>query len=220
MEWIQKNKTLLIIAGAVAALVLVGVIIASYIFGVRNQGERYEQSLAALYNRSLNSLSTCIDQGRTAAQVTEREFESLKEILVDVTSARYVDGEGNDTDASNVLGGGQLFSAIVENYPSIDQRSWQNLQTLVVGCRDEFQGAQDRVQNEARTYNQWRVTDDIFNSWIKAEFPSEELKVTTPDGETLYGQAAYDRITRVVSVAEANTAFETGELAEQDLFGE
>ena len=218
MEWIRKNKTLVIVLSAIVAIGLIILIVVSYTFSVRNEGERYEQRLTQLYNSSLNSLSTCIDQGSIAAQVTEKEFETLREILIEVTAARYVDSSGNDTDASEVLGGGQLFSAIVENYPTIDQRSWQNLQTLVVGCRDEFQGAQDRTQNEARTYNEWRVTDDIFNSWIKSEFPSDELKVTTADGTTLYGMAAYDRITRVVSVTEANDAFESGELAEQDLF--
>ena len=92
------------------------------------------------------------------------------------------------------------------------------LQTVVVGCRDEFQGAQNRTLNEARTYNEWRVTDDIFNSQIKADFPSDELKVVTANGESLYGLAAYDRITRVVAVSDATSAFETGELGEQNLF--
>jgi hypothetical protein len=220
MEWIQKNKTLVIVVAAVVAVAIVVLSVVSYVIAVRNEGERYEQRLTQLYNQSLNSLSTCIDQGRIAAQVTVQEFETLKEILVEVAAARYVDDAGNATDASEVLGGGAMFSAIIESYPTIDQRSWQNLQTLVIGCRDEFQGTQDRVQNEARTYNEWRVTDDIFNSWIKAEFPSDELKVTTADGDTLYGMAAYDRITRVVSVNEANLAFESGELAAQDLFEE
>jgi hypothetical protein len=59
----------------------------------------------------------------------------------------------------------------------------------------------------------------VFNGWIKAGFPSNELKVVTPSGDTLYGMSAYDHITRVVTTEEANEAFETGELGEQDLFG-
>jgi hypothetical protein len=215
-EWIKKNRLLVIVLAAIVLVVIIVVSFVSYTFSVRNDGERREQRLTQMYNQSIISLSTCIDQGRVGAEVTQQEFDSLKEILVGVTSARYV----NESAADDVIGGGQLFSAVVENYPTIDQRSWQNLLTIVVGCRDEFQGTLDRTQNEARTYNEWRVTDDIFNSWIKADFPSDELKIVTAEGESFYGQAAYDRITRVVVVGEANAAFDTGELGEQSLFGE
>jgi hypothetical protein len=220
MEWFIKNKVLVAVLGS---LVVIGVVILGVIqfnFSVRNEGERQEQDLTALYNESVNSLSTCISQGSIAAQVTEQEFETIKEILVQVAAARYVDAAGNPTDASGVIGGGQLISALQENYPQIDQRSWQNLQTLVVGCRDEFQGSQDRIQVTAAAYNRWRVSDDLLTAPIKADFPSDELKVVLPSGDTLYGQSAYDRITRVVSVEEANTAFQTGTLEQQDLFGE
>lgn len=204
-------------------LVIGVLVVGGFVFGIANsiqstfnEGERREQDLTALYNTSLISLSTCLDQGRTAAQVTEQEYESLKEILVEVAGARY----DSPSTASNVIGGGQLFSAVVEAYPQIDQRSWQNLQTVVVGCRDEFQGSQDRIQASAAEYNRWRVSNDVFNGWIKSQFPSNELKVVTAVGDTLYGQSAYDRITRVVSVEGASQAFETGDLGEQDLFGE
>jgi hypothetical protein len=219
VEWFKKNKTLVIV---VASLVVVGIIVLSivnYTFSVRNEGERQEQDLTALYSSSLIALSTCVDQGRTAAQVTQKEYDTIKATLVEVAAARYVDASGAPTNASGVLGGGKLISALQEAYPQIDQRDWQNLQTLVVGCRDEFQGAQDRIQVTAAAYNRWRVTDNPFNAGIKSSFPSKELKVTKPNGETLYGQSAYDRITRVVSVEEANTAFDTGTLGKQDLFG-
>ncbi len=220
MEWIKKHKSLVIIVAIVLTVIIIVLIAVSYTFSVRNQGERYEQRLTQLYGESVNSLSTCLDQGQVAAQVTKQEFESIKEILVDVAAARYVDDEGDTTDASEVLGGGSLFSGLQEAYPQIDQRSWQNLQTVVVGCRDEFQGAQNRVLNEARLFNEWRVSDDLFSSWIKQSFPSNELKVVTANGDTLYAMSAYDRITRVVAVDDANEAFESGELGEQDLFGE
>lgn len=219
MEWIKKNK---ILVGVLAGIVVVGLIvlaIVNYTFNVNNEGQRQEQDLTALYSQSLNSLSTCIDQGRTAAQVTEEEYKTIKDTFVEVASARYVGTDGKPTNASGVLGGGQLISALQEQYPQIDQRDWQNLQTLVVGCRDEFQGAQDRIQVTAAAFNKWRVSDNIFNAGIKAGYPSNELKVVKPDGETLYGQAAYDRITRVVSTEDANAAFESGKLGEQDLFG-
>ena len=198
----------------VVVIVVIGVI--NTIKGTFNEGERQEQTLTALYNESINSLSTCLDQGRVAAQVSQEEFEQLKGVLTEVVGVRYQEGD----DVSEVLGGGSAFSAIVEAYPQIDQRSWQNLQTTVVGCRDEFQGSQDRIQANAANYEKWRVTDDAFNWWIKDQFPSDELTVTLPSGTPLYGRAAFEHITRVVTVAEANLAFESGMLGEQDLFGE
>lgn len=209
-----------VVLGAVVLVAIIVISCINYVIGVRNEGERQEQDLTALYSQSMNSLSTCFDQGQVAAQVTQKEYESIKDILVGAVSARYVDASGNATNASGVLGGGQLISALQEQYPQIDQRSWQNLQTLVIGCRDEFQGKQDQIQAFAASYNKWRVSDNLFNSWIKAEFPSKELKVTTANGDNLYGQSAYDRITRVVAVDEAITAFETGKLDGQDLFGD
>lgn len=214
------KKYLKPIIAAIVVVVLGFSILAyvNYTIGVRNEGERQEQDLSALYNQSKASLSACLDQGQIAAQVTEKEYDSLKEILVGTASARYVDANGNSTNASGVLGGGQFISALQENYPQVDQRSWQNLQTVVVGCRDEFQGKQDQIQVFAATFNKWRVSNNLVNANIKSDFPSNELKVTTETGDTLYGMAAYDRITRVVSVADATKAFETGKLDQQDLF--
>jgi len=217
--FVKKHLKWIIAGGIALVVVIIAVSVISTYMNTRNEGKRQEQSLTALYNQSMNSLSTCLDQGQTAAQVTQKEYESIKDILVGTVSARYVDETGAPTDASGVLGGGKLISALQEAYPQIDQRSWQNLQTIVVGCRDEFQGTQDRIQTYAANYNKWRVTTDLSNFWIKSGFPSDELKVRTANGDTLYGQAAYDRITRVVSVADATTAFETGQLGEQDLFG-
>jgi len=219
MEWVRKNKTLVAVLCTIVGLaifaVLGVVIVKSYTLSIQNEGQRKEQDLTALYKESVNSLSTCIDKGRTAAQVTEEEFQKIKEILVETAAARYQ----NDSAATSALGGGQLISALQENYPTVDQRDWQNLQTLVVGCRGDFQDKQDRIQAYAADFNKWRVSDDIFNSSIKAQFPDKELALVEPDGTTLRGQDAYDRITRVVTVAEANTAFDSGLLGAQDLFG-
>lgn len=218
MEWIKKH-VVAVAAVAVVAVVVLGTWV--YSFGVRNYGEAMQERIEALYNQSRTSLSACIDQGNVAAQVTVQEYESLKDILTDVASARYVDAEGNPTNASGVLGGGQLISALSEQYPEIDQRGWLNLQSLVIGCRDDFRNAQDRVFIDAASFEQWKLTDNPFNAWIKDDFPSSTLNVENlATGEMLTGQAALDYMTRVISVAEANEAFESGELGEQDLFGD
>lgn len=218
MEWIKKH-VVAVAAVAVVAIVVFGTWV--YSFGVRNEGEAMQERIEALYNQSRTSLSACIDQGNVAAQVTVQEYENLKDILTDVASARYVDAEGNPTNASGVLGGGQLISALSEQYPQIDQRGWLNLQSLVIGCRDDFRNAQDRVFIDAAGFEQWKLTDNPFNTWIKDDFPTSTLNVENlATGDMLTGQAALDYMTRVISVAEANEAFESGELGEQELFGD
>lgn len=218
--FVKKHLKLISILGVIA---LVGIIVFSYFaytISLRNEGERQEQTLTALYGTSINELSTCYDQGEVAAQVTEREYESIKEILVGATAARYVDASGNTTNASGALGGGQLISALQEQYPNIDQSSWQALQSLVIGCREDFLGSQNRILATAENYNQWRVSENMFNGWVLDEFPSDELRIVTASGETLYGMSAYDRIVRGVPVDKAIEAFETGELESQNLFGD
>ena len=210
-----------VVRGTVLAVIIAVIVSVGYIFHIRNQGEAYQEQIEALYKQSRNSLSTCIDQGRTAAQVTEREFEVLSDTLTDVASARYVDEAGNPTSAEDVLGGGALISALQESYPQVDQRSWQNLQTLVVGCRSEFQSAQDRVFVHSAQFEEWIYQDNLFTTVIKGQFPTKDLDVENlATGETLTGADALEYMTRVISVEEANKAFETGTLEEQDLFGD
>lgn len=217
----KKYKVLIIVIAALVAVAIVVITVVNSIFALRNEGERYENIVIQAHRNSVTSLSACLDEGRVAAQVTEAEFDKVEDILVNVAAARYVDDEGNATSAAGALGDGRLISAIQESYPEIDQRSWQNLQTLVVGCREEFQGTQERVFQEAKILENWRDSDDLFNSWIKSSFPSDNLVITKPSGEKLTGVAALDFITQGVTTEEAQLAFETGTVEEQDLgFGD
>lgn len=218
--WLARN-TKLAIGIAVAVVVgIIALVIVQYAISVQNEGERMQERIETLYKSSQNSLSTCIDQGQIAAQVAVQERESLRETLTDVASARYTDASGNPTNATGVLGGGQLISMLQEQYPTIDPALFKNLQATVIGCRTQFQGAQDRLFIDARTFNEWRLSNNVFNSAIKGNFPSDELDVENLAAkQTVTGAAALAYMTRVITVEAANDAFESGTLAEQDLFG-
>jgi hypothetical protein len=222
MEFLRKNKKRVII-GSVIAVVLV-TILGYFVWrkGVENDGEVIQERLEETYQNAQNSLSSCLDQGRTAAQVTNQEFEELKGLLTDVASARYRGEDGEVIQSSeDVIGGGAAFSAVVEAYPQIDQSSWQRLQSIVVGCRDEFQGKQDRIFAEARALDEWIARDSVWNSHIRNNFPSSGLEVTdSATDDELEGEEALDYITRVIMVDEAREAYETGTLGEQELFPE
>jgi hypothetical protein len=218
--WFARNTKLVAIAGAVVAVIIAVLMIVQYNFAVRNEGEVMQERIETLYKSSQNSLSTCIDQGTIGAQVTQQERESLGDLLTNVASARYTDASGNPTNASAALGGGQLISMLQENYPQISDRLFLNLQTTVIGCRSAFQGAQDRLFIDAQNFESWQLSDNLFNSGIKKEFPSATLDVQNlATGATETGAAALAYMTRVITVKAANDAFESGTLAEQDLFG-
>lgn len=218
--WFARNTKLVVIAAAVVAVIIAVLMIVQYNFTVRNEGEAMQEDVEALYKQSQNSLSACIDQGMVSAQVTQQERESLRDTLTEVASARYTDASGNPTNASGVLGGGQLISMLQENYPQVSDRLFLSLQTTVVGCRKEFQGTQDRLAVFTRDYNNWRQTDNLLNFSIKQEFPSETLDVKNlTTGETITGAPALAYMTRAITVEAAKEAFESGTLGEQDLFG-
>lgn len=218
--WFARNTKLVAIGAAVVAVIIAALMIVQYNFSVRNEGEVMQERVEALYKSSQNSLSTCIDQGAVASQVAQKERESLRDTLTEVASARYVDANGSETNASGVLGGGQLISMLQEQYPQVDSSLFKNLQATVIGCRSAFQNAQDRVVIDATRFEQWQLSDNLFNSGIKKEFPSESLDVQNlATGKTETGAAALAYMTRVITVKAANDAFESGTLAEQDLFG-
>lgn len=215
------NTSGLVAIGSVVVLVIAGLLVWQYRVSQENEGEALQERVEQIHSSAQNSLSTCLDQGQVAAQVADAEFDRLKEILTDAVSARYVSQDGTATSASEALGGGQLFSAVVESYPEIDQASFQNLQDVVVGCRDEYQGSQDRLFNEIREFETWIQTGGIFSQGIREGFPTDGLEVIDySTGETVTGQEALNYMSRVIIVGDAREAYAEGELGEQDLFGE
>lgn len=218
LENIKKPKVFVPIG--IVVVLLIGLIsFLSWRVNERNVGEKKQETVERTHQNAQNSLSTCLDQGRTAAQVTQQEFEQLKEILVEVTSARYVDAEGNPTSATESVGGGQLFSVVQEAYPDIDQASFQRLQEVVVGCRDAYQNAQDRLFAQIEDFESWIQTGGLFSQMVRDDFPTDTLEVVDAGSNlTLKGQAALDYMSRVIQVEEARQAYADGELPEQDLF--
>ena len=219
MEWIKKHLAIAVVVVLAVVAGITALSILQYRIAVTNEGEMLQENIETRYKNAQVSLSACLDKGRVAAQVTEREFELIRGILVDTASARYTDANGEPSPAAASIGTGRAFSGLAENYPTIDQRSWQSLQSTVVGCRDAFAGAQEALFYQANQLDQWTLSDNLFNQGIKDNFPTDELDVVdTATSTTLYGQGALDYMTRVIMVEDAREAYETGELGEQDLF--
>lgn len=210
------------LAPVVVVVLLIGVFsVWSYRKGVGNQGERMQERIETAHRNAQTELSKCLDQGRVGAQVAQQEFDQIKGILVDTASARYVDKDGNPTNAAESIGGGQLFSVVQEAYPSIDQSTFQDLMGVVVGCRDGFANEQKRLFHEINDFNTWVQQDNVWNQGIKNNFPTKTLTALDyASGKTLKGQDALDYMSRVILVKDARDSYATGDQTDQDLFGD
>lgn len=221
IEKLKERKVLVSIIASIIVVALVVISVLNWRVKQRNEGESKQERVERTHQSAQNSLSTCLDNSLVSAQVAQQEFEQLKEILVEVTSARYIDADGNPTSANEAVGGGQLFSVVQEAYPDIDQSSFQRLQETVVGCREAYQNAQDRLFAQIEDFETWIQTGSLWSQGIRSSFPTDDLDVVSAaNNETLRGQAALDYMSRVIQVEDARQAYADGEMPEQDLFGE
>lgn len=214
MELIKKYKW----AAAIAVLLVLGLIVygvMSWHNGIMNTGREKQRDLVTLNRGIETSLSNCLDSGATAAKVVLQQNTSLKDLYVKTAAARYE----NDSAANEAIRGGSMFSAIRESYPTIDQKTWNDLLTLVVACRKDVKDAQDRLQHDAGEFDKWRTTGGVIERTVRNNFPNDELTATDQKGNVLIGDAALKYLTKVISIADAKSAMDTGKMPEQDLFG-
>ncbi len=209
-NWVKKHVPLVV---AAAVVVVIGLVTLLWTQSVANEGKKQQYDIVQLQTRVETSISTCLDTGRIQAQVAQQEFAALKDVLVNVTAARY---EGGDGALSQ---GGALISALQENYPQIDQSTWRKLSDVIVGCRQDIKDAQDQLQGNVNRFRNWTTGGVFLEPIIRNNFPNE-LLVTTDrtTGAKLTGKDALDYLSRVISVQDAKEAMKTGTLPDQDLF--
>lgn len=213
INWYKKTKW------ALPAIIGVGVIIVmlfvNFLIGnsVTNAGNKQEATLNAQYLDNQNYLSDCVLRIRESAGVVKGEAAALDEILTNAVKGRYDEG------SSAQVGGGQLFSAIVEAYPDLSGLSdgFDKVLAVVNGCRTDFRGKQTEMLDKLKAYDQWRT-----GSWTVRHygdgFPSNNLQARI--GTTVKrGQDAYDQMFLIVTINGNDEAFETGETEAEDPFG-
>lgn len=221
MDWIKKPVVWVVTAVVVLALA-VGLGVWNWTNTIKNEGNTWQVKVVQQYNNYQVSLSTCLDNTRVSAGIAEEQFAQIKDILVGAVSARYVDANGDPTNARAALGGGQLISALAEQYPTIDTTVWHDLMTNAIGCRNQAMGEAQELQSVAARFNQWLVTGGVFSRNIRDNWPTDGLKVTGLNGQMITGQAALDFITQPVLTSDALKAFQTHTMPDQskDLFGD
>jgi len=210
--WVKKHLKLAI-GLAVAIVVLIASLgIVGWVNGIQNDGFTRQQQVDLEYGNMQIELSKCLDNSMKSAQIAQAERDSLKDILVGTASARYPDGAG---PANSQI----AITAIHEAYPNVSDELFKQLMTIVVGCRNQFAGEQEKLRWVAINFNTWTQTGEWYEKPIRGSlFPDDRLKATGADGRVITGRAALEFITQPILTGDAGDATKTKTMPEQTLF--
>jgi LemA protein len=146
----QTNKTLLIVFGVIALLILIGY---SYIKGTYNGLVSMDESVKAAWAQVENQLQRRYDLIPNYVETVKGYAAHEKEVFIRVTEARSrVAAAGNvnekiqaNNDLSSALA---RLLVVVENYPELKAN------TNFIRLQDELAGTENRISVERRRYNE------------------------------------------------------------------
>lgn len=205
--------------GAAAAVlaVIVGLFLIKVIIevGVTNDGNKKQQDLIAHYYRTTNVLSDCLVKTKSAVGVAEANTKALDEVLVGAIRGRY-----EEPTSAQPGSGNPLFSAIVEAYPNLEGLNdrFQDVLTVITGCRSNFRDSQEELQRQVSLFNQWRTGSWTVRTFGGSDYPNDELEIKV-EGKPVTGAAALAQMRELVVVEEAQEGRDTGKIANEDPFG-
>lgn len=207
-----KMITAIGVGGALALALIIGMWAFFTNISVTNEGNKQESGLNSQYLDNQNYLSDCIVKIRETSNVTGALADKFEAVMVEAVKGRYDGREANP---------GQMFSAVIEQYPDLKplENAFNNVFTVVTGCRSDYRGKQTQLLDKLDKYTQWRT-----GSWKvrtfggEDEFPSNNL-VARVGSNSWRGMDAMDKMYQIVQVKDSVTAYETGELKPEEPFG-
>jgi LemA protein len=146
----QTNKTLLVVFGGIALLVLIGFL---YVRGTYNSLVTMDESVKASWAQVENQLQRRYDLIPNYVETVKGYASHEKEVFIRVTEARARVGlAGNINDkieANNDLSSALArLMVVVENYPELKAN------TNFIRLQDELAGTENRIAVERRRYNE------------------------------------------------------------------
>jgi LemA protein len=160
----QTNKTLLVVLGGIALLILIGFL---YVRGTYNNLVSMDESVKAAWAQVENQLQRRYDLIPNYVETVKGYASHEKEVFIRVTEARSrVGAAGNISD--KIQANNELSSAlarllmVVENYPELKAN------TNFIRLQDELAGTENRIAVERRRYNE---TVKQYNIRIR-QFPT------------------------------------------------
>lgn len=134
---------------SVALLAVLGVFILAAVWGIGsyvsayNYGNTSEKALQAALDHNKNVLSQYTTKVAEMAQVPSMQRNDLEKVMQAAFEGRYGD-----------QGSQAVFQMIKENYPGqLDNKLYENLQSVMEAGRNDFQAAQDTLIDRKRQYD-------------------------------------------------------------------
>jgi len=160
----QANKTLLVVLGVVALIILIGFF---YVKGTYNSLVSMDESVKAAWAQVENQLQRRYDLIPNYVETVKGYASHEKEVFTRVTEARSrVAGAANineKIEANNELSSALArLLVVVENYPELKAN------TNFIRLQDELAGTENRIAVERRRYNE---TVKAYNIRIR-QFPT------------------------------------------------
>lgn len=160
----QTNKTLLVVLGVVALIILIGFF---YVKGTYNSLVSMDESVKAAWAQVENQLQRRYDLIPNYVETVKGYASHEKEVFTRVTEARSrVAGAANineKIEANNELSSALArLLVVVENYPELKAN------TNFIRLQDELAGTENRIAVERRRYNE---TVKAYNIRIR-QFPT------------------------------------------------
>ncbi len=175
-------------------LVVVALLAAIYVFGVRNSFVSQEAKIVALQKKCQNTLSTMTNSLRSQGLVQAEYKDMLLKALDKVTSARKLSGAL------------AVMNAIKEDNPTVSDDILKKIQNAIEGHYTKFESDQNTKVDAVRILRS-QTDPAMFPRGAIAQFFGFP-RITLDD---------YDQI---IMSEEASKAFDTGKLAPVNPFGE
>lgn len=193
-QWVLSHLKMVIFGGAA---LLLGVVLLISFVNIHNTGVSKENTLNGQYKINQNELSTCLTKIKDSSNLTKAEVAAMTEALTEAIKGRY---DGRTPNA------GAMFSAIVEDYPDLAQydTAFQRAFVVIIGCRDDYKGAQNKLTDQIRDFDTWR--QKWPTSWL-TDTPSDRLRA-----DSLRGEPALEQMRRLVLTQDALDAYNDGVL--------
>ena len=204
--WFTTRRTVRIVI--CAAIAFAGLSLWGYANNLWNTAIGFQTALNAAYKSNQNYLSAYETGFYETVGVANLKSAKLDKIITDAAKGRY---EGK---TSAQPGGGSLFSAIAEAYPSLDLNIYDKIVDYIKGGRAGYRGKQDALLDQLRGFDNWRQSG-ILQHFLVATvggFPSQGLVACIGQDDCKYAAEAEQRMWNIVITEGAETAYKTGKM--------